>query len=690
MKKGLLILTIMVMVMTPALYGQVYQLSIEDVSSLVRTGMNPHPTDDGDTALAYTLMNALDHRYADSLLYVRDAYRKKADDDRQKEKSWGALAYIVGRMLNADDANIKHDILSDDLYQYFTDNECSHLKNYLVIKYELNNYRPRSVKEHIAQRTFYDDFLMFNDPGREAWDKTSEIMSKLPLKKGDRVVDVGCGFGYNSLRLLDLVGDNGIVYATDTEKDYIDHLSQVMQKNNIDNLMALHTQSDNLGVSDMVDCVFMSSLYHIIYTWSREDERSALLKSIKKQLKNNGYFVIVDNYNLHGGELNNCHVSPQLVEAQLGFWGFEKVALHTLSDKRYMLIMRRNDNYVPNVKAQSSKGVPSISINSQKSIVHIGSLDSYDITDLGIDAANYVYDFASGGDRSLGEIAIKKYDEIIPKENFGGEYTALKWLCKALLAAPTQLESMLKDPLVRSFYHKMTDDTCKVLRYYLLHKYKLGSDSLRMLSDSILEMSGEVGRTHRSYLEDYILALNPMRQSWENTPLIINNLGIKPGDIIADIGSGSGFFSYQFFKITGTKGKVYAVELKDEHLNTLQQFIETEHITNIDTIKGREDLITLPEKVDMAFMCSLYHVMYAVVSDSDRDTYLKSLKECIKPGGSLVVVDNGPVDDSTLPYHGPYISRELIEYQLYYYGFILEDYIQIIPQRYLLKFKLKH
>lgn len=690
MKKGFSILSMLLLLAPLVLKAQVYQLLIRDASSLVRTGMNPHPTGYGDTALAYTLMNALDRRYADSLEYVCNAYRQKAADDKMKEKSWGTLAYILGRLLNPNGADIKRDILSDDLYHYFTDNDCSHLKNYLVIKYELNNYRPRSIKEHINQRTFYDDFLMFNDPGREDWDKTSEIMKKIPLNKGDKVVDVGCGFGYNSIRMLDLVGGSGIVYATDTEKDYIDHLKKVMHDNKINNLIPLHTESNNLGVNDVVDCIFMSSLYHIIYTWSREDERTALLSSIKKQLKPDGYFVVIDNYNLHGGELNNCHVSPELVEAQLGFWGFEKVNLHSLSDKRYMLVMKHNDNYTPNVTTKTSKGAPVISINSQKSIVHIGSLDSYDITDLGIDAANYVYDFAGGGDKSLGEIAIKKYDEIIPQENFGGEYTALQWLCKALLAPPNKLDSMLDDPLSRSFYHKMTDDSCKVLRYYLLHKYKLGSDSLRMLSDSILEMSGEVGRTHRSYLEDYILAINPMRQSWENTHKIITNLGIKPGYKIADIGCGSGFFTYKFSKMTGNKGKVYAVELKDEHLGTLQQFIEHEKIKNVDTIKGREDLITLPEKVDMAFMCSLYHVMYAVVSDTDRDTYLKSLKNCIKPGGNLVIVDNGPVDDNTLPYHGPYISRELIEHQLSYYGFELVDYIQIIPQRYLLKFKLKH
>ena len=672
------------------LLAQTYQIPITDASSLVRVGMNPHPTEQGDTALAYTLLGAIDHRDADSLKFVSEAYKEKAANDRMKEKSWSSLAYILQRMLQEGESGAfkSDDILTEDLYHYFTDNECLHLKNYLVIKYELNHYRPRSVKEHINQRTFYDDLLMFNDPNRSAWDKTDDIMKRLPIKKGDKVVDVGCGFGYNAYRLLNLVGDAGVVYATDTEQSYIDHLTAVMQKHGIENLKAVHTESNVLGVDDTVDCIFMSSLYHIIYTWSREDERSAFLTSVKNQLKQGGYIVIVDNINRHGEELNNCHVDPRLVEAQLGFWGFRRVSLTNLGEQRYMLVLQRDDTYQPQVKTRVKRGTPILDITGQKSIVHIGSLDSYDITDRGIDAASYVYDFMGGGDRSLGEIAVKKYDELIPTENFGGEYSALQWLCEAGLADEAKREEMLRDPLTRSFYHKMTDDSCRTLRYYLLHKYKLGNDSIRMLSDSILEMSGEVGRTHRSYLEDYILALNPKRPSWEDTQKIIDNLGIRPGDKVADIGCGSGFFTYKFSQMVGSGGKVYAMELKDEHIATLQTFLDAEHIHNVDTIKGREDFIELPEQVDKMFMCSLYHVMYGVVADNDRNAYLKSLTKWLKPGGELIIVDNGPVDDNTLPYHGPYISRELIEYQLGFYGFKPTDYVQIIPQRYMLKFKL--
>lgn len=668
-----------------------YQVRIKDASSLVRVGMNPHPTGVNDTILAYTLMSAIDHEDADSIRYVRDAYRNKADNDLLKEKSWGALAYILDRMLSErqGESIIKKDILTEDLYSFFTSNECTELKNYLVLKYELNNYHPRSVKEFITQRTYYDDLLMFNDPTRETWDKTELVMSNMPIKKGDKVVDMGCGFGYNTLRLLKLVGEKGYVYATDTEQPYAEYVGNILSKNGYRNIKAIHTQSNSLGVDDKVDCILMSSLYHIIYTWSREDERKSLLTSIKEHLTPNGYIVIVDNINRNGDELNNCHVDPRLIQAQLGYWGFEPISLKNLSEQRYMLIMKRNDNYTPKTRVKAKKNEKTLNIVNQKSVVHIGSLDSYDITDRGIDAANYVYDFMGGGDRSLAEIAIKKYDELIPSENFGGEYSALQWLCETKIASFEERTEKLKDPLTNSFYHYLTDDSCKVLRYYLLHKYKLGNDSIRMLSDSLLEKTGEVGRTHRSYLEDYILALNPKRPEWEKTQTIINGLGNLAGKKVADIGSGSGFFTDKFSKLVGNKGRVYALELKDEHIERLNDYITQTDKQNVTIIKGKEEVLELPEPVDMMFMCSLYHIMYGVISDSDRDTYLKSLVKYLKPNGELIIVDNGPVDDDTLPYHGPYISRDLIEYQLSFYGFELIDYIQVIPQRYMLKFKLR-
>lgn len=419
-KKVLLFLLIMTSITQHA--KAQYQIEIKNPSSLVRVGMDPHPTDSTDIALAYTLLGALDNNNVDSIAYVRDQWHRKADANFTKDKAYSSLDFLLSRYLQ-ESSNVqteKRDILTEDLYSYFMGNACSHLKDYLVLKFELNDYRPRSVKEYIQQRTFYEDMLMFNDPNREQWDKTNDILKNIPLNNGDKIVDVGCGFGYNSWRFSNIVGETGIVYSTDTESSYIDYLSGLLKKNNITNIRPITSTSNDLSVNDSVDVVFMSSLYHILYTWSREDERSSFLKSVKKRLKQGGYIVIVDNVALNGRELNNCHVNPKLIEAQLGYWGFEPISNVCLSDQRYMLVFRHNDNFTPNVTVKTPTFYPILNIQSQKSVIHIGSLDSYDITDRGIDAAQYVYDFMGNGQVELADIAIEKYKELIPTENFGG------------------------------------------------------------------------------------------------------------------------------------------------------------------------------------------------------------------------------------------------------------------------------
>ena len=147
-----------------------YEIGLKDSSSLVRVGMDPHPTDSTDIALAYTLLGAIDHNNVDSIAYVRDAWYRKSIGNSTTDKAYSSLTYILSRFISknsTDEAASENErMLTDDLYHYFADNDFEHLKKYLTLKYELNNYRPRSVKEFIEQRTFYEDFLMFNDPNR--------------------------------------------------------------------------------------------------------------------------------------------------------------------------------------------------------------------------------------------------------------------------------------------------------------------------------------------------------------------------------------------------------------------------------------------------------------------------------------------------------------------------------------------
>ena len=322
-----------------------------------------------------------------------------------------------------------------------------------------------------------------------------------------------------------------------------------------------------------------------------------------------------------------------------------------------------------------------INVTSKSSLIHLGSLDSFDVTAGGKEAARNILDFLEKGDRAAAKNAITIYARIIPDENFGGEYTALQWLLECELA-PEQVrnEEFLVDPFVRSFHDHLAANGWKFFREFIRSKYHL---------DEIPGAKVDPEASTRSrFMEDFILFANPRRESWEKTSKMIASLELKPGEKVADIGSGPGYFSFQFAKLVGPEGKVYAIDNNDDHLVYLKKVIAALHVPNVTPVMPREGNIGVPEKVDLVYMCSLYHNLYAIMTDEERAELIDSVKAVMKPGARFVLADNGPVDGK-LPYHGPYIARDLIIQQFSHLGFELVGTHQFIPQRYMLVFKMR-
>ena len=74
-----------------------------------------------------------------------------------------------------------------------------------------------------------------------------------------------------------------------------------------------------------------------------------------------------------------------------------------------------------------------LNIVDKQSLIHVGSLDSFDITEGGKKAARLILEHLDKPDPDKLNEAIDVYEKIIPNENFGGEYTALEWMCKYFL-----------------------------------------------------------------------------------------------------------------------------------------------------------------------------------------------------------------------------------------------------------------
>ncbi|UZJ37223.1 class I SAM-dependent methyltransferase [Prosthecochloris sp. SCSIO W1103] len=701
--KSLIVLFVLYSFFSPLiLQAQATRLNLNTENSVMRIGITAlQVTDEGKKVarLIYDAIENNDKKKAVAAIQMLDTIKSKQNIGGDfTGLKWLCEGFIDRNKLLE---KISDNMLAIDYLNYFSKDNHKNLKEYLLRHYSISDYDYENESNHLDRLTYLEDMIMFNNPTRNEWENSDEIIRNIKLSKGDKIVDIGAGFGFYSYQFSKIIGPHGKVYSVDTNEDYVKYINEFSKKFKLNNINAITSKENNINIRDSVDAVFMCSLYHIVYGWSQENNRKGFLYSIKSALKKGGHLYIADNSYSNGNELNNCYIYKELIIAQLQDYGFKFNKHVQITPERYLLEFIHEKGNVSKLavgKESNSNLKYHIDVEKGKSIIHIGSLDSYDITDRGIIGAKLMMNVINGKKRNDALNTKKYYDGLIPDENFGGEYTALQWFCEYIASNETEKSEMLKNPLDKAYYDYLANDDYAILKDYIERKYKLNTtknDSRNQFqvnseSKETEEELKEIGRTQRAAIEDFILFNNPRRETWERTSKIMQLLPFKDGDKIADLGSGPGYFSYRFSKMVGEKGKVYSIDVKEDHLDFINEFSKKNKIKNIKTIQSSETQgYTLPEKVDYVYSCSLYHIVYGVFSDKERNDFLNSIKKTLKKNGLFIVIDNSPVDYNKLPYHGPYISKELIVAQLEKMGFESVDFHQIIPQRYMITFKLK-
>jgi len=132
------------------------------------------------------------------------------------------------------------------------------------------------------------------------------------------------------------------------------------------------------------------------------------------------------------------------------------------------------------------------------------------------------------------------------------------------------------------------------------------------------------------------------REMEENTSLLLKNLAVKSGMVVADIGAGSGYHSALLSKMVGT-GKVFAVDVEPEMIAYLNARIKQEKLTRIVPVLSTEQKVSLPENtIDMMLLVDVYHEF------SFPYEMALSMRSALKPGGKLVLVEFR-AEDPTVP-----------------------------------------
>jgi cyclopropane fatty-acyl-phospholipid synthase-like methyltransferase len=128
---------------------------------------------------------------------------------------------------------------------------------------------------------------------------------------------------------------------------------------------------------------------------------------------------------------------------------------------------------------------------------------------------------------------------------------------------------------------------------------------------------------------------DPARDTWQLPDRVIAALNLKRGQIVADIGAGTGYFSVRLAKSEAAP-KVYAADIEPSMVSYLRERAAREGLNNVIAVQAAADRPNLPEPVDLVLIVDTYHHI------GDREAYFRRLTTSMKPGGRVAIIDFKP------------------------------------------------
>jgi SAM-dependent methyltransferase len=176
----------------------------------------------------------------------------------------------------------------------------------------------------------------------------------------------------------------------------------------------------------------------------------------------------------------------------------------------------------------------------------------------------------------------------------------------------------------------------------------------------------------------------PERIEEEEPDIALKVLQIPKGASVADVGAGSGYITVRLSKLVGPTGAVYANDVQPQMLEMLRRRLVREKITNVTLVQGTIDDPKLPPaSVDLQIMVDVYHEF------SQPQAMLRRLREALKPGGRLVLLEYRKEDPSIpiRPEHKMSVAEAKLEVEAE--GFTLAKVDESLPRQHILIFTVK-
>jgi arsenite methyltransferase len=183
----------------------------------------------------------------------------------------------------------------------------------------------------------------------------------------------------------------------------------------------------------------------------------------------------------------------------------------------------------------------------------------------------------------------------------------------------------------------------------------------------------------------YIAMLDdPARGAYQKPHEVLTALKLKKGEVIADLGAGSGYFTFRLAHHVGDAGRIYAVDVSPDMIVHLNRRIRDLQLKNVVTVLAApDDPLLADASINRFFICDTWHHI------DDHPRYLALLKKMLKTGGQIVMVDFKKAQTPVGPPTEMRIDRDDLVKEMETNGFRLAAEHTFLPYQYFLVFKVK-
>jgi putative heme-binding domain-containing protein len=239
----------------------------------------------------------------------------------------------------------------------------------------------------------------------------------------------------------------------------------------------------------------------------------------------------------------------------------------------------------------------------------------------------------------------------------------------------SELKSLRRDPrsLMPSYAAKLSDVEIDRVVGYLRTLRKLWSLAPEERTREIAPATENVPFFDR-----------PERDTEERPELLMQALRIPAGAAVADIGSGTGYFTWRLAQQVGPSGKVYAVDIQQTMLDLTKSAVDRHKLTNVEYVLATETEPRLPaQSVDLAFLAYAFHEF------ADPETTMAAIRRALKPGGRVLVLEYAKESNiaPASPLHK--MSFEEIRREIEPTGFVVDQLLDFLPVQHGVIFTIK-